>query len=220
MDEVQNLDAEQSNAQELVSPETENQQVAANVERESAQEKNWRELREPKEEWEREAKYQREQNEWLRNQFSKSPAPQQVEAQEDILSEISKQEYVEGEKVARGLKKLEEGFNRKLQEIENSYKKSHQNNLLQDLKKEFHDFDDVVTLENLDLLEQQNPRLAKAIAASNDPYLIAVQSYEYLKSKGIGKPKVTEVERKIEQNKKVFNPHWHLKNGQWLKLSK
>lgn len=205
MEEVQNNDVEQPVAQEIVNPETDSQQdQAASAQKlTSSQDRNWRELRKAKEEWEREAKFQREQNEWLRNQMSRPQT--QVQPEEDILGEIAKEEYVPGEKVARGLKKIQEGFDKKLQAIENSYKQNQQNSLIQDLKREYPDFDDVVNPDNLELLENQNPRLAKAIAASNDPYLMAIQSYEYLKSKGLAgkEPKVTETERKIEQNKKT-----------------
>ena len=78
---------------------------------------------------------------------------------------------------------------------------------MSELKREYADFDQVVNPENLDLIEETNPRLAKSLAKTltEDPYSFAVQSYEYIKSKGIGRapPKVTEADQKIVQNKKT-----------------
>ena len=45
----------------------------------------------------------------------------------------------------------------------------HKHSLINDLKREFTDFDDVVNPETIAILEETNPRLANAIAASKDP---------------------------------------------------
>lgn len=133
--------------------------------------------------------------------------------EEDFIQEISRDEYVAGEKVAKALKRQEEKFLKQLEEVKNTYASQKQNSLFNELKREFPDLDEVVNPETLALLEETNPRLASSIAKSNDAYSIAIQSYEYIKAKGLHekfKPskRASETDRKIEQNKKtVQSPH-------------
>lgn len=135
--------------------------------------------------------------------------PQQiVQHEEDLIQELSKQQYVEGEKVAKALKQQQDQFKRELEEVKKSYASQKQNSLINDLRREYADFDEVVNPETIAILEETNPRLANAIASSKDPYNIAVQSYEYIKAKGLnskrqGSTKISEAEKKIEQNKKI-----------------
>jgi hypothetical protein len=210
MEEVENQGIEQETAQELASPETEATQETQSTEQtqvEDRNDRNWRELRKSKEEWERKAKMQDELIQRILSQQPVAPAAQ-PQVEEDIIQELSREEYVPGEKVAKGFRKLEEKFERKVQEIEKRYASQHQNNLLSDLKREFPDFEDVVNSETIAILDETNPRLANAIASSKDPYIIAVQSYEYIKAKGLNakaapSKRARETEAKLEQNKKI-----------------
>ena len=62
------------------------------------------------------------QDELLQKLMSQQASPQVAPAQdEDIIQEISKEEYVPGEKVARGFRKLEEKFDKRVQAIERHY---------------------------------------------------------------------------------------------------
>ncbi len=212
MEEVENQGIQQETAQELASPETETTQETANTESTQAEDRNdrnWRELRKSKEEWERKARMQDELIQRILSQQSNAPsANSQPQVEEDIIQELSKEEYVPGEKVAKGFRKLEEKFERKVQEIEKKYASQNQNNLLNDLRREFSDFDDVVNPETIAILDETNPRLANAIASSKDQYMIAVQTYEYIKAKGISSKaapskRARETEAKLEQNKKT-----------------
>lgn len=212
MSEVENQDINPEMGQEVVNPTTEEAQNEQQPEvtqndRDARNDRNWRELRKQKEEWERKARMQEELMQRLMSQQQPSNAKNEA-PEEDILHEIAREEYVAGEKVAKGLRKIEEKFEKKLHDIENKYQQKQQNSLLQDLKREFPDFDDVVNSETLELLEETNPRLAQTIANSRDPYSIAVQSYEYIKAKGLSNKqsaskRAIETERKIEQNKKT-----------------
>ncbi len=214
MEEVENQGVAQEVAQEVANPQTEaTQEVSSGSEvsqEEGRQDRNWRELRRAKEDWERKAKMQEELLQRLMNQqLQPQNANSTAQQEEDIIHEISKEEYVPGEKVARGFKKLEEKFDRRVQEIEKRYEEKHKNSLFNDLKREFADFDDVVNPETLALLEESNPRLANAIAASKDPYNMAIQSYEYIKAKGLSNnssvsKRARETDAKIEQNKKTI----------------
>ena len=214
MDEVDNgvLDpVKTQNPEDVAAPQTENQEIDNEASREeSRQDRNWRELRRTKDEWEKKARMQEDILQKLMSQQMQLPQANQAPVvEEDIFGDIAKDDYVPGEKVAKGLKKLEEKFDRRVQEIEKRYEEKHKNSLLNDLKREFPDFDDVVNTETLTLLEEHNPRLANAIASGRDPYNIAIQSYEYIKAKGLAKTaqpqskRATETERKIEQNKKT-----------------
>lgn len=207
MEEVENQDGNQ----EVVNPETEATQepIAQEISREESKERDWRNLRKAKEDAERRA-YEFEQRSRMQEEMLKRFAtPQQSQEPEtDILQELAQEEYVAGDKVAKALRKQQEQFNRQLEEIKKVNNSQRQNSLINDLRREYADFDQVVNSETLSLLEETNPRLAQAIAASNDPYHIAVQSYEYIKAKGLNEKlsranRPTEVDKKIEQNKKT-----------------
>lgn len=205
MDDVENT----SVLQEVANPQTESTQEEAvnnSIQIEDKQERNWKELRRSKEEWERKAKIQEE----LLQRLMSQQATNQVSApqEEDYLAEIQREEYVSGEKVAKSLKKQEENFKKQLLEVERKYEDKHRASLLQDLKKEHSDFDDVVTTESLNILETKYPRQAQIIAKTKDPYEMALLSYDYIKMYGISEdvPKerrVKEIEKKMEQNKKT-----------------
>lgn len=159
------------------------------------------------EESERKFQMQSEMIERLMSQQSFNNA-NQGNQEPDILSEIAKEEYVPGEKVVKALVNQEAKFRKEIDEVKKSYASQHQNSLINDLRREYSDFDQVVNPETLSILEETNPRLAQAIARSGDPYMIAVQSYEYIKAKGLSSKATTsrrseEMDRKIEQNKKT-----------------
>lgn len=206
MDEVENQSVEQE-APEVALPETESTQVAEAVEpvKETKNDRDWRALRQKKDEWERRAKYYEDLV--LKQSSQAAPAPSPVVQEEDIVEQLAREEYVPGDKVAKALKKQKEEFRRELEEVKKTYSSHQQNSLMNELKREYSDFDQVVNPENLDLIEETNPRLAKSLAKTleSDPYSFAVQSYEYIKSRGIGKApqKMTEVDQKIVQNKKT-----------------
>ncbi len=209
MEEVQTAGVEEPVLQEIAAPETDSQQEVAQepVQQESRNDRNWRELRRAKEDAERKAKMQDELIERLLASQSKAAPAQQ---EEDIIEALSKQEYVEGAVAAKSLQQIRNEFKRELDEIKKNYSKSREVNLLNDVKREYADFDDVVNPETLDLLEETNPRLAASLAKTMeiDPYAFAIQSYEYIKSKGLSKnssssKRASETEKKIEQNKKT-----------------
>jgi hypothetical protein len=212
MEEVENQGVKQAFAEEIATPETETAQQETTDSQENQvddrNDRNWRELNKSKEEWKRKAQMQDELIQRILNQQPQAqPVINQV-PEEDIIQELAKEEYVPGEKVAKGFKKLKEDFRREIDEVKKSYASQQQNSLFNDLRREFPDFDEVVNSENLKILEETNPRLANTIAATKDAYAIAIQSYEYIKAKGIGSKeapskRVRETEAKIEQNKKT-----------------
>ena len=215
MEEVETNSSEQEIVQDIANPQTETAQETENDTPQTDDRSNraFAQLRIEKRDLEKKAKMQEEL--LARLMTSQQSVPMQSPVEEDILADLAKEEYVGGEKVAKGLRKIEERFEKKLQAMEAKYKEKEQNSLFNSVKSEYADFDQVVTPETLDLIEETNPRLAASLAKTmkDDPYSFAIQSYEYIKSKGLSKKsepakKMSEVDKKIEQNKKtVQSPH-------------
>lgn len=129
-----------------------------------------------------------------------------VQAEDDLIESIQKEEYVPGEKVAKGFKHLEQKFAKKLEEVENKYKASAYQTQINDLRREFSDLEDVVNPETLQIVKEKNPRLAQTWAGLDD-YTLYVQAYPYIKHSGIleevpGFKRAKEVDKKLEQNRK------------------
>lgn len=212
MDQVENKDVMQ---EEIVAPKTEAVQDETPVQQEASQsvvdekqERNWRELRRTKDELEKKARMQEEIIQRLMTQsLNVQPQQSQQSVEEDIISQIQREEYVPGDKVAKALHKIKADVISETQKLREEQAKLQKNAQLMGLKAEYPDFDSVVTPENLEILEETNPKLAKIIAKSSDAYDMAVQSYEWIKSHGIvektSSRRVKEVDQKIEQNKKT-----------------
>lgn len=215
MEEAQTQDS----VTEVVSPaadvQQESQQPVSEQAQAPAEDSNWiKNLRRDRKEALRRAEEAENrakmQEELLHRMMSQQPQhfQQQAPQEEDVLEDLAKQEYVAGDKVAKALKKQQEQFRKEIDEIKKTHVSQTQNSLINDLRREYSDFDQVVNSETLAILEETNPRLAQAIASSRDPYHIAVQSYEYIKAKGLANKsldsrRATETERKIEQNRKT-----------------
>lgn len=210
MQEIENEAEVPAMEQEVASPQIEATAIDAEQASAEAEEKSNRafaELRRNNRELAQKSKMQEELLQRMLSQQQQTPQAPVVQ-EEDIISQIAQEEYVPGEKVAKALKKQQEAFRKELDEVKKTYSNQKQNNLINDLKREFPDFDEVVNSETIAILDETNPRLANAIASSNDPYMIAVQTYEYIKAKGLAsKPskRASETERKLEQNKKTVN---------------
>lgn len=140
----------------------------------------------------------------MANQSAHSTAP----VEEDILQQIGKEEYVPGDKVVKALQRQRDDFRKEIDELKKASEKTKMNSMLDDLKREYTDFDDVVNPETLALLDENYPRIAQSIAKNKDPYDMALLAYETIKSKGLsekvpGYRREKEVEKRLEQNKKT-----------------
>ena len=132
----------------------------------------------------------------------------QVSNEEDLLDQIQKEEYVPGDKVAKALRKQQQQFDQKLEEIKKASEQQKASSMFSELRREYSDFDDVVNSETLALLDETYPRLAQTIAKNKDPYDAALLAYETIKDKGLlekvpGSRREKEVEKRLEQNKKT-----------------
>ena len=209
MDEVQedNVVAQVVPDQQTENHEVEQQNSQIKAE-EDRQERNWKAVRERQKELERDLKMQRELNEKLLAMASQAaPKPQEV----DEFDQIGDDEYISKGKVnalvhKKAAKIAEDIAQRK---VEEAFKQREQLNFIDNLKRKFTDFDDVVNADSLALLEANDPELAQTIADLKDPYKMGVQSYKYIKALGLTDKvpearRVKEVEKKLEKNAKTI----------------
>lgn len=209
MDEVQedNAVAQVVPDQQTENHDSEQQSIQVKAE-EDRQERNWRAVRERQKELERELKMQREMNEKLLAMASQT-APKHVEV--DEFDQIGDDEYISKGKVnalvhKKAAKIAEDIAQRK---VEEAFKQREQANFLDNLKRKYSDFDDVVNADSLALLEQNDPELAQTIADLKDPYKMGVQSYKYIKALGLSEKvpearRAKEIEKKLEKNAKTI----------------
>lgn len=210
MDEVENKIAEVELAPLETTPQeesTETSQVANH-----AQEENFRNLRQGKkeaerrvQELERQAKMQQE----LLGQLMASRQPQAEQAPVDELDNVSDEDYIPKGQVKKLLQRERENSRKIAQEeVQKTLQEQEKSQFHSRLKNKFSDFDDVVNPETLELLEQQNPDIARTIVKLGDPYDMGLQSYTFIKSLGLAQKipesrRAKEVDKKIEQNKKT-----------------
>lgn len=206
MEEVENQGSnnqEETQVEELASPQTEIQQETAPAQ--EPEEKNWvNRLRKDRDEAirrERELERKAQMQEELLQKLLSQQQQAQVAPEEDILQEIQQEEYVPGEKVVKGFKKLKKDFDKELAEIKKEYAMRQQESQLASLRQQWSDLDDVVNPETLRIVAQQNPQLASAWQKLGDDYSIALVAYPYLKSQ-IDSKSPREVDKKIAQNSK------------------
>jgi hypothetical protein len=209
MDEVQedNAVAQVVPDQQTENHDSEQQSIQVKAE-EDRQERNWKAVRERQKELERELKMQREMNEKLLAIASQT-APKHVEV--DEFDQIGDDEYISKGKVnalvhKKAAKIAEDIAQRK---VEEAFKQREQANFLDNLKRKYSDFDDVVNADSLALLENNDPELAQTIADLKDPYKMGVQSYKYIKALGLSEKvpearRAKEIEKKLEKNAKTI----------------
>lgn len=209
-----------SEVQETATPQTENQEVStqeAQVEEEvqrpipqetdDRQERNWGRMREKQKDLERELRMQKELNERLL-QMSAQLAPQQPQ-EKDELDEIGDEDYIPKGKVKKLVQREKDNIVKAtVEEMEKRFQQKEDAQFMDRLKRQYSDFEDVVNTDTLALLEEQEPELATAIAASKDPYKIGVQTYKYIKALNISTKvpearRAKEVEKKLEKNAKT-----------------
>lgn len=216
MEEVENISVNQ----EIAPPETEaaksepqdQNQVAPKElpKEESAQDRNWKEMRKRLNDQEKRLK---EKDELLERMMisqisSKENSQPQVK---DELDEIGDDEFIPKGKVnklvRREAQRIAEEIAKK--ETEKALQVQKDSQFLNNLKRQFSDFDEVVNQETLALLEQQDPELANTIVELKDPYKIGLQSYKFIKALNLSNKvpdsrRAKEVEKKLEQNSKTI----------------
>lgn len=209
MDEVENQGVSQDETQaqqEIAAPETESaQDHSTRAEAQAVPNHAWAAMRKKNEELERKAAMQEE---LLRHLASGQMAQSQSQPEEDVYKELETEEYASGPKFAKALKKQEEKFARHLQEIERRYQSVQDSSVLADVKRAHPDFDEIVNPDTLALLKEIDPRRATALENTADPYVREATRYDIIKARGLadqvpGAKRAKEIDKKIEQNKKV-----------------
>ncbi len=211
MDEVENKVVVEEIAPLEQSPQGETTETTQNFDNDK--EDNLRNLRNGKKdaerrvlELERQAKMQQE----LLGQLMASRQPNQAESiPVDELDSVSDEDYIPKGQVKKMLQRERENSRKIAQEeVQKTLLEQEKSQFHSRLKSKFSDFDDVVNPETLELLEQQNPDIARTIVKLGDPYDMGLQSYTFIKSLGLANKipesrRTKEVDKKIEQNKKT-----------------
>lgn len=207
-EEVEN----QSAVQEIATPETQNheevsQETKVEVQKpvDDRQERNFKAMREKQKELERELKLQKEMNE----RFLQMTAPQPSKVVEiDDLDSVSDEEFIPKGKSRKLVRKEVEPLRTEIDELKKQLNTQKQRQFMDDLRRQYSDFDEIVNVDTLALLEEQEPELAQTIVDTKDPYKVCIQSYKYIKALNLLNkvPEARhsrEVDKKIEKNAKT-----------------
>lgn len=164
-------------------------QMSPETKRDSDQEYNWREARREREEL-------RLKNLELANELARMRAGPQTDdediaklADDDIIT--VKQHKQMSARIAK-------------QVAMDVMKEREAATLDERIKNKFPDFDNVVTKENIEIFQQNEPELAKSLKAlADDPYSQAAAAYKLLKKHGMGvTAEVEKNKQKAEENSK------------------
>lgn len=196
-EEVATLETEQD-----VSTQNESTQEVASQAREDAKERDWRAMRQRQKEMEIEL---RQKNELL-ERFLQQQQPQVK--QEIVEPDEPDEEYVPAGKVKGIARRTVQPLEKKIQELEQKLAQQDQQKLIDSFRTKYSDFDDVVNVETLEMLEKTEPELAATISQMKDPYKMGLASYKYIKASGFvdklpNARRSKEVSQKIEQNSKT-----------------
>lgn len=170
--------------------------------REEAKERDFRALRQRQKELEWENKQKDELLQRLMQQ-------QQPQATQPIAEpEDADEDFVPAGRVKGIAQKAVQPLEKKIQELESKLAQQEQQKLIQGLRSQYSDFDDVVNVDTLEILEKQEPELAATIASFKDPYKMGLHSYKYIKALGLidkvpDARHKKEVVQKLERNAKA-----------------
>jgi hypothetical protein len=165
------------------------------------QERNWKNVRLRQKELEIALKQKDEILERLLSQQKPSEPPPIVE------EEDPDDDYVPAGKVKGIARKTVQPLEKKIQDLEARLAKQDEDKLMRNFMKQYPDFDDVVNVETLELLEKKEPELARTIAEMKNPYAMGLQAYKYIKAFGYAEElpnarRVKEVDQKLAKNSK------------------
>ena len=206
MDEV----VEETAELEVAPPETINhdseKHSEPNVvqERESVQEKNWAAMRQRQDTLEKELKKKDEMLEKFMTMQLSQNQPQQAHAEPEEADE----DFIPKGKVKSVARKEVEPLEARLKELEARLESQKQSESLNQLKRTYSDFNEIVNPESLALLEETEPDLARAMVASGDPFKMGSAVYKYLKATHnpqavAAKQHSKEVDKKLAKNEKI-----------------
>ena len=193
--------ATQETAQD-VSQQDDQSQSAESQAREEANDRNWRAMRQRQKEMEYDLQ---QKNAMIEKLLSNH---QQPVKQEVVEPDEPDDDFIPAGKVKGIARKTVQPLEKKIQELEQKIAQQEQNKLMQSLRSSYSDFDDVVNVETLEMLEKYEPELAATIAQFKDPYKMGLHSYKYIKALNLvdklpESKRKKEVMQKIEKNSKA-----------------
>lgn len=172
--------------------------------RDDANERNWRAMRQRQKEMEYELKQKNEMLEKLLQYHQ----PARQEPQTIAEPEDPDDEFVPAGKVKGIARKTVQPLEKKIQDLEAKLAQQEQQKLMSSLQSKYPDFEDVVNVETLEMLEKTEPELASTIASFKDPYKMGLQSYKYIKALNLldklpDARRKKEVVQKLDKNSKA-----------------
>lgn len=185
-----------------VSQQDDNSIDANSQAREEVNKRNWRAMRQRQKELEM-ALHQRDQMlDKLINQQPRQVVPVIEEPEEPD------DDFIPAGKVKGIARKTVQPLEKKIQDLEAKIAQQEQERLINSFRSKYSDFDDVVNAETLQMLEKNEPELAKTISQLGDPYKMGLHSYKYIKALGLvdqlpDARRKKEVAQKLEKNSKA-----------------
>jgi hypothetical protein len=188
-------------------PNEEQQQVDENqaqVEEtsETKQDRNWRAM----EQRQKELELALQQRDAVLDRFLKQP--QQVQTQIEEEPDDPDDDFIPAGKVKKIASKQVKPLEQKIDQLEKMIAQQEQTKNLNSFKSQNSDFDDVVNVETLELLEKTDPVLAKDLMTKS-PDQIGILSYKYIKLYGLADNlpntrRKKEIDKKLEKNSKTI----------------
>lgn len=171
------------------------------------QDRNWRNMRQQQKEKDL-AIQQRDEKIATMEALLARLVPKQESVKEPVEEQFDLEEYANYNGVQKVTKKNLQPLEQKIQNLENLLHKQDEEKKINAFKAKYPDFDDVVNVETLELLEKKEPELAFSILELKDPFKMGLQSYKYIKALGLeaevpNARRVKEVDKKIEKNSKA-----------------
>lgn len=171
--------------------------------REAAKERDWRAMRQRQKEME----YAIQQKDAMLEKLLANHQQPQAR-QEFVEPDEPDEEYIPAGKVKGIARKTVQPLEQKIQALEAKIAQQEQDKLIGSLRTKYSDFDDVVNVETLEMLEKNEPELAATIAQFKDPYKMGLHSYKYIKALGLidklpESRQSKEVVKKLEKNAKA-----------------
>ena len=143
------------------------------------QDRNWKETRRKMQDLERKSKEQEEL-------IAQLKAPQRAAPEVDELDKLGDEDIVtKGQAKKLAARMAEEIAQRVIYQRENATVEDR-------LNLKFQDFNQVVTRENIELLKETEPELARSLAHNSDLYEQGIAAYKLLKRLGIGEQEVAK----------------------------
>jgi hypothetical protein len=170
--------------------------------RADANDRNWQAMRQRQKELELEIQRRDELlDRVLKNQTPQAPQPIPEPEEPD-------DEFVPAGKVKGIARKTVQPLEKKIADLEAKLAQQEQQKLMQSLHSKYPDFDDVVNVETLGMLEKNEPELATTIAQFKDPYKMGLHAYKYIKALNLvdqlpDARHKKEVIQKLEKNAKA-----------------